>query len=114
MKLWSLPTFQSLKTFEDLRRFVTQSTQNFYQILSKNVGFTENINCQIFEDVTILAGQSLVIDHKLGVVPIGFFVIKTNQPASLLIPTSGFTWTTTQVSLAATDSGTSTIILLGS
>lgn len=114
MKVWSLPSIQSVVSWEDLRRFVNQSLTNLTQILSRGIGFNDNINCEIFSEITILAGTSLVIDHKLGVVPIGFLTIKTNQPVSSLIPTTGFTWTTTQVSLLATDSCTVTIILLGS
>lgn len=113
MKVWSLPSIQSIKSFEDLRRFVNQSLTNFSQILSRGVGFGDNINCQIFE-IDLIASTSVVLNHSLGAVPIGFLTIKTDQPLSILIPTADFTWTSTQVSIYATQDTIATIILLGS
>lgn len=110
MKLWSLPSLQSVRTWEDLRRFSTQAITNFYQVLTRNVGFNENIHCQIV--TATIETTNTPINHNLGVVPIGFIVIAAND---FQYPRTGTTaWTKDTIYLFANTRAAYTIVILGS
>lgn len=112
MKVWSLPSLQSVGNWEDLRRFSSQALTNFSQILTKNVSFEDNIQCQVKQDLEFLAGIATTISHDLNVIPIGFLVIKTNRAMEFLSDYSG--WNNQQIVIQSDTDGTASIIILGS
>lgn len=110
MKIWSQPGLQSVKSLEDLRRFVSQALFNITQTLSNGIGFADNVNCQIVE-VTVNTTET-TIPHKLGVIPIGFIVINA---ADFQYPKAGTTaWTTSNIYLIANTQAVFKIAILGS
>lgn len=110
MKVWSLSGLQSVKSWEDLRRFVSQGLTNITQILSNNVGFLDNVNCQIVE-VTVNTTET-TIPHTLGVIPIGFIVLNS---ASFDYPKAGTTaWTIENIYLIANTQAIFKIAIIGS
>lgn len=110
MKIWSLPGVQSVKSLEDLRRFISQALFNITQALSNGLGFRDNINCEIIE-LTINTTET-TIPHGLGVVPIGFIVINA---ADFQYPKKGTTaWTTKNIYLIANTQAVFKIAILGS
>ena len=111
MKVWSLPGLQSVSTWEDLRRFSTQALTNFSQILSKGIGFQDNINCQIVE-FTATGGVEATVPHNLNVIPIGYIVIDCNNYE--VLKRGDTPWTTSNIYLIAQNSTVYKIIILGS
>lgn len=115
MKVWSLPSLQSVQSWQDLRRFSSQALTNFSQVLSRNVGFTDNINCQIV-DIVIQSGVETKIPHTLGKVPIGYLLIDNDD--FLLLAHGPTAWTDTDIylisNLAPNSSATLRIVILGS
>lgn len=101
MKVWSLPSLQSVTSWEDLRRFTSQSLTNISQILSGRVGFQDNVNCQIVD--VVLGLSELAIPHTLGVVPIGYLVLKAYSTAGAY-PVAGTSAWTDKVIYLQTDS----------
>lgn len=80
MKIWGLPTLQNITTFEDLRRFVTQSVGSMTQALSSNLTFEDNFRGAIFEvgplgSVQWASPGPTVVSHGLNTIPTGFLVI---------------------------------------
>lgn len=113
MKVWSLPGLQSVKSLEDLRRFVTQSLTNVTQILSNGVGFQDNINCQIV-DVRLGLSET-AISHSLGVIPIGYIVLKAYSTAGSYPVVGSTAWTTEKIYLQTDSSNIDfTIAIIGS
>lgn len=111
MKIWSLPGLQSVTDWEQLRRFVTQAITNFSQALTKGLGFTDNMDCQIIT-ADIVAGVDNPVNHKLGKVPIGYIVI--GQYTTGVLITSSTTWTSETIYLRCSVTDRFTFILIGS
>lgn len=113
MKIWSLPSLQSVTSWEDLRRFSSQALTNFSQVLSRGIGFQDNINCQIVD--VVLGSSETAIPHTLGVVPIGYLVLKAYTTVASY-PVAGSTaWTDTVIYLQTDSANTDfTIAIIGS
>lgn len=113
MKIWSLPGLQSVKSWEDLRRFSTQAFFNITQVLTRGIGFQDNINCEIV-DVRLGLSES-AINHKLGVVPIGYIVLKAYSTAGSYPVAGSSAWTTDTIYLQTDSSNIDfTIAIIGS
>jgi len=114
MKIWSLPSLQSVGSWQDLRRFTSQALTNFSQALSRNIGFSDNIDCQIVNTI-LLNGPLNTIPHNLGKVPIGAMVL--NQAAGGIVIKNIVQdpdWTDTNIYLRCTVTGQYTLIIVGS
>lgn len=111
MKVWSLPTLQSVQRWEDLRNFASQALNNFSQIFSNNVSFGDNVFCQIVTGVSITSTSDTKISHTLGVVPIGIIVLK--QTDFGVLKQTSQAWTTTEIYLNASIDGDYTIAIIG-
>lgn len=110
MKLWSLPGLQSVQTWQDLRRFTNQAITNFYQVLTRNVGFSDNIHCQIVNPT--IDTTETAVPHNLGVVPIGFIVLNATDTQ---YPRGGTTpWTNITIYLIANARTAYKIAIIGS
>lgn len=110
MKVWSLAGLQSVTTWQDLRRFVTQGLTNISQILNQRVGFSDNIHCEIVNPT--IETTETAIPHNLGVVPIGFIVLNATDTQ---YPRGGTTpWTTTTIYLIANTRTAYRIAIIGS
>jgi hypothetical protein len=81
MKPWMPFQIQSVTSWEELRRFSSQGFQNLYQLMNGNIGFLDNINCQV-QSVT-LTTSPVAINHTLNKVPIGYLVLNQNANASV-------------------------------
>ena len=109
MKPWMPFQIQSVRSWEDLRRFTSQGFQNLYQMMNGNVGFQDNVNCQI-KEVT-LTTASTPINHTLNKVAIGYLVIY--QDANSTIYVSNSSWDNNTIWLAASATVTAKIAILG-
>lgn len=110
MKVWALPSVQSVTDWTQLRRFVSQNTTNVSQILSNNVAFLDNVFCQIVR-VQISATEATRIPHSLGVIPIGTITLKQSVAGSTI--ETSVVWTTNEIYLQASTAGEYTIAILG-
>lgn len=110
MKVWALPSVQSLKSWQDLMRFTTQSLTNFSQILAGNVGFSDNIFCQIVTGVTLTTSQ-VAIEHTLGRTPIGYLVLQ--RDAAQVVYNGTSRWNKTTIYLRAGGTVVCDIAVLG-
>lgn len=111
MKIWSFQGLQSIKSVEELARFLSPALFNFSQALTGNLLFKDNIKCTIANDQIFANGVELGISHNLGSIPIGFQVISKDAHADIKSGTSD--WTTDRIYLVANANVTSDIIILG-
>lgn len=109
MKIWMPFQIQSVKSWEDLRRFTFQGFENIQKALSGNISFQDNMKCTIV-DATFTTATSTV-PHNLGQIPYGFLVL--NQNANANIWSASFNWTDTNVYLTASATVTAKIAILG-
>lgn len=110
MKPWMPFQIQSVRSWEELRRFTDQSLQNLFTLMSGNVNFQDNIQCSIAESV-VLSPAGTTIPHNLNKIPYGFLVL--NQNASASIYGSTLPWTNTNIYLASSATVTAKIAILG-
>lgn len=109
-KLWSLPTISNNPNANDLARYATQGLTNLYQILNKNLGFRDNVNCNFKENI-VIGTNTTVIPHTLNANPIGFLLIKNDQFAT--VKSATLAWTTSNIYLVASATCTVNMLVLG-
>lgn len=73
MKFWASFQTQSIKSLDDVVRFLSQAMSNISQILTNRVSFTDNMDAQVLDIEITQSNQQ--ITHTLGRVPIGFIVL---------------------------------------
>lgn len=73
LKFWASFQTQSIKSLDDVVRFLSQAMSNISQILTNRVSFTDNIDAQVLDIEITQSNQQ--ITHTLGRVPIGFIVL---------------------------------------
>lgn len=72
----ALPDLQNIKTFDQLKNFVTQNVKSFYSILNKGGFFRDQMNIAYVENVPLSTGSTTKVVHNLGSVPIGYIVVR--------------------------------------
>lgn len=109
MKGWMPFQIQSIKSWEELRRFTDQGFQNLYKFMNGNVSFQDNMFSKQVD--VVLSTNVVSIEHKLGQVPYGFLVL--NQNANANIWSASFAWTDTKIYLVASATVTARISIVG-
>lgn len=109
MKPWMPFQIQSVTSWEELRRFCAQGFQNIYAALNRKIGFTDNIYCEIVD--VELGTNEIAIPHSLGVVPIGFLVLR--QDTNVVIFDGLSAWNDRNIYLRAFTTVKAKIAILG-
>lgn len=109
MKFWGPFQLQSIGTPDDLRRFVNQAITNLSQIVTNNINFQDNMNCQV---VGVTLGTSeIAIKHNFNRVPFGYLVL--NQDANATIYSGTTEWNANTIYLKASGTVYAKIGILG-
>lgn len=115
MKFWSSGSLQSIKDLSGLTRFVSMMTQNLQQVLRNNITFKDNMKCQIVDFYFELSSTSYAIKHGLGVIPIGFMIIRTSRDGTnpgIIYWDGSPEWTTSTIFLRSQTNEVSARILI--
>ena len=110
MKFWAPFQIQTVRDIEDLRRFVDQGMKNISQLVTKNVNFTDNIQCTIVPCVT-LGTTEIAVPHTLGTVPFGYLVLSRGSTAVVYDGSSA--WNDKNIYLRATGTVGVKLAILG-
>lgn len=111
MKLWATGSIQSLKTLEEVTKYVSRMFQNLTGLLNNNVTFTDNMKCQIVDFYFAASYTPYEISHTLGVTPIGAVAIKNEKQAIVNWVNSG-AWNTRSIWLQSDVSATTVRLLI--
>jgi hypothetical protein len=104
----------NVPTWQELRRYASQSLNNIYQQVNGGLNFKDNMDMAgpltaVFTSTT----SPLTISHSLGRVPIGFIEINTTAPMVVYAPQgASYGWTESVVYLQTTAVGTWTFFLM--
>jgi hypothetical protein len=117
-KIWGLPSIQSVKSFEDLRRFTNQSVTSITDVLTNNINFSDNFRGQIFTVGPLSQMQwanpgPTSFRLSMNVIPTGYLVLSQNAAGQVF---QDLTYPATQGQIALSTSApttTYTIIILG-
>jgi len=107
----ALPDLQNIKTFDQLKNFVTQNVKAFYAILNKGSLFLDQMNVAYKTGVVLTSGTTTKVTHNLGTPPIGYIVIY-QVGAATVSPGGGIPWTDKEMYLTANATTTVNLLIL--
>ncbi len=113
MQFWGSQFLHGLKSLEELRTWTSRGFTSLTQILNGKVMFSDNIFCQIvsFPDIGSVSHIDVKVEHRLGIVPIGVFLIYSTQFAEVHAGT--IPWTNQAIYISGTFSDDMKIIIIG-
>lgn len=112
MKFWSSQFTQGIKTFDEFKIWVTRNFTSIAEILQKGISFSDNMFSQTLDFVNQSANTDLKVPHTLGVVPVGYLVVRTNNANLIIDGTTA--WTNKEIYLNIPASSMNfTLIILG-
>lgn len=112
MKPSAFFNLSGVKDLVDLKKVLTNTLSNYFQILDKKVGFNDNIDSYIANNVSFTPGAVTKIDHPLGKIPIGFLIIKANNYSGNSFAVGE--WTSSSVYIYSDYEMIATVVVLGS
>lgn len=98
-----------VQNVKDLGRFLTSYTNELQDIVNGNLDLELNIRGKIMTVNFVTASVDVQVDHNLGYIPTGYYVIKTSHPSSLY--TGSGTWTSNSISLRSNAVATMNIFI---
>lgn len=111
MKPSAFFNLSNINTFDALKKILSNTLSNYFQILDKKVGFNDNIDCFVARDIYFKPTTGTTIEHNLGKVPIGVIFIKTNNFNSTF---AGNNWNEKTINIYSDYEMTATLLILGS
>ncbi len=112
MKPSSFFNINGIKTIEDVKKVLSNTLTNYFQILDKRIGYLDNIDCFIVE-VFLPSAVITKIPHSLGKTPIGYLVINNDNVNQVYVSPSS-PWTDEAVYFYSGNNNNVKIVLLGS
>jgi len=106
----TLPDLQNIKTFDQLKNFVTQNVKSFYAILNKGGFFLDQMNVAYKQGVILDNGTDTEVVHNLGSVPIGYIVIQ--QGGNGVVRRGDRGWNSTSIYLQSNTSMNCDLLIL--
>jgi len=81
----------NLKTLEELARFTSIMMNDVIRVINGELSFQDNLNTK-FVDVSFTAANTeTIINHDLGRIPSGYFVVTSNAATSVYSSTTAST-----------------------